>query len=315
MVMSHGQRFLDEPDYLKSLVRDYGLRKISIHIDSTQRGRPGANGQTTEVELHRVRNEMADLVREVRRETGLPLHAASTVTVTNQNLSEMSEVMSWFFSNADAFRILSFEPVADVGRTRKGHSTAILNSELWKQVFTAAQRSFNTQPVLFGHSKCNNVVPLLVARSKDQTFIFEGLRKDNEDDQKFFSLVMDRFLDHIDWDQGVWKVLSVILNPALFFAFLRWAFIRFRAERPRLQALLRACLQTRSLPRLHPFMLVVHNFMSPAEMATEEGQERLDACMFKLSVDGELISMCEMNASELRATIDKRQINKSPATV
>ena len=313
MVMSHGQRFLDEPDYLIALVRDYGLRKISIHIDSTQRGRPGANGNTSERELHRVREGRAQLVRRVRRDTGLPLYAASTVTVTNQNLEEMSEVMGWFFRNADAFRILSFQPVADVGRTRKGHSTAVLNSELWKQVFTAAQRSFNTQPVLFGHSKCNNVIPLLVARAKDRCFIFEGLRKGDEDDLEMFSLVMARFLEHVDWDRGVRGILSVIFTPSFFVAFCRWAFIRMLAERKRIRAFLHACWQTRSLPRLHPFLLVAHNFMSPSDLTTEEGKERLDACMFKLSVDGKLVSMCEMNASELRSSLDRRQINKEPS--
>ena len=53
--------------------------------------------------------------------------------------------------------------------------------------------------------------------------------------------------------------------------------------------------------------------MSPQELTTEEGQERLDACTFKLSVDGEMISMCEMNASGLRSQLDKLQLKNQPS--
>ena len=320
MVMSHGQRFLDEPEYLKSLVKDYDLRKISIHIDTTQRGRPNTNGLTSELELHQVRDACADLIRWVRKETGLPLHAASTVTVTNQNLEEMSEVSEWFFQNSDAFRLLSFQPVADVGRTRKAHSTAILNSELWKHIYTAARRSFNPQPLLYGHPKCNNVVPLIVTKVKDEHFIFEGLRKDNEDDASMFSHAMEHFDGELDWTASWWKNLPVFIrtflhNPSLFTHSLRWGVKRLAAEKARFKSLWQACWKARSLPKIHPFLLVVHNFMSPHELTTEEGKERLDACVFKLSVDGEIISMCEMNASDLRATLDKRQLKKVPELV
>ena len=36
--------------------------------------------------------------------------------------------------------------------------------------------------------------------------------------------------------------------------------------------------------------------MSPDELDTDLGKERLQACVFKLPVDGEMVSMCEMNA-------------------
>ena len=41
MLMTHGQILLEQPDYFVQLVRDGGLRKISLHIDMTQAGRPG----------------------------------------------------------------------------------------------------------------------------------------------------------------------------------------------------------------------------------------------------------------------------------
>lgn len=318
MVMSHGQRFIEEPEYLKSLVQDYGLRKISIHIDTTQRGRPGTRGIDSEKQLHDVRDKAAELIRWVRKETSLPLHAASTVTVTNQNLEGMTDVMEWFFKNADAFRLLSFQPVADVGRTRKRYSSAILNSELWKHIFMAAKRSFNPQPILYGHPKCNNIVPLLAIATKNDYIIFEGLRKDNQEDQNMFAEAMQHFARKIDWSrhwiENTPFILTTFLhNPSFLFRSCKWGIKRIKAEIPLLKKLLNNCWKARSLPNIRPFLLVVHNFMSPDELNTEEGKERLDACSFKLPVDGEMISMCEMNASGLRERIDKLHL-KNTAT-
>ena len=320
MVMSHGQRFLEEPDYLKSLVTDYGLRKVSIHIDTTQRGRPGTRGINLEVDLHEVRDAAAELIRWVRKETGIPLQAASTVTVTNQNLEGMTDVMEWFFKNADAFRLLSFQPVADVGRTRKAYSSSILNTELWKHIYTAARRSFNSQPVLYGHPKCNNIVPLLVFHIAKEHLIFEGLRKDNVDDVEMFAHAMQHFGGKIDWSEN-WKknaplvIRKFIFNPRLLLHSASWGIKRLIAERYRIKNLIETALSEKSFPRIRPFLLVVHNFMSPQELDTEEGQERLDACTFKLSVDGKMISMCEMNASGLRSQLDKLQLKNQTTKV
>ena len=41
MLMTHGQLLLENPDYFAQLVREGGLRKVALHIDVTQAGRPG----------------------------------------------------------------------------------------------------------------------------------------------------------------------------------------------------------------------------------------------------------------------------------
>jgi len=51
--------------------------------------------------------------------------------------------------------------------------------------------------------------------------------------------------------------------------------------------------------------------MSPDELDTPLGQERLQACVFKLPVDGRMVSMCEMNAKH-RIAINKRYTFKEP---
>ena len=48
--------------------------------------------------------------------------------------------------------------------------------------------------------------------------------------------------------------------------------------------------------------LTVHHFMDTAQLDTPEGRERLQACLFKVPVDGKMISMCEFNGGGRRAT-------------
>jgi len=70
-----------------------------------------------------------------------------------------------------------------------------------------------------------------------------------------------------------------------------------------------------------PLMVVVHRFMEPGELQNELGRQRLEACVFKWPVDGEMVSMCEVNATNLmrelsqrgadRLVANHRQINRS----
>jgi len=96
---------------------------------------------------------------------------------------------------------------------------------------------------------------------------------------------------------------------------LHWGLERFPEEKNRLTNILKASWRTRRLPRFNLFLLIIHNFMNAEELQTEEGQERLDSCIFKLPVDGKLISMCEMNATELRASLDQRQLKTAQPTL
>ncbi|MFQ5742319.1 MAG: hypothetical protein ACE5HV_01890 [Acidobacteriota bacterium] len=55
---------------------------------------------------------------------------------------------------------------------------------------------------------------------------------------------------------------------------------------------------------IRPLLIVVHKFMNLDELNTPLGRERLRACVFRLPVEGKMVSMCEMNATSLR-----RQLN------
>jgi len=57
---------------------------------------------------------------------------------------------------------------------------------------------------------------------------------------------------------------------------------------------------------VHPFVVIVHNFMSRHELNTSEGQDRLAACAFKVPVDGKMVSMCELNGTDMRESLNLR---------
>ena len=52
--------------------------------------------------------------------------------------------------------------------------------------------------------------------------------------------------------------------------------------------------------KVHPLVIVSHHFMSAEELNTEEGKARLAQCVFHVPVNGELVSMCEVNALGVR---------------
>ena len=54
---------------------------------------------------------------------------------------------------------------------------------------------------------------------------------------------------------------------------------------------------------VRPLALVVHKFMSSGELETPLGRERLQACTFRVPVEGEMIPMCQLNATGLRSKL------------
>ena len=52
--------------------------------------------------------------------------------------------------------------------------------------------------------------------------------------------------------------------------------------------------------KVQPLVIVSHHFMSSDELRSDEGQRRLAQCVFHVPVNGELVSMCEVNALGVR---------------
>jgi len=299
MVMTHGQRFLREPEYLERLVLEAGLDRFSFHVDTTQRGRDGGDPET-EAELMSVRDAMADLIRRTRKKTGKTLYAAHTVTVTADNLPELPDIVRWCVRNADTVRLLGLQPLAQVGRTRvEGRP-----NEVWEKVCEGIGRPIHDRTWLFGHPDCNQFACLWVC-GKD---VVEVRRKGSKLDSWFMGTLMQASL------QG-WTMQG---EPQRI-AYARLAGHLLRDPRPLLRGIFFSTVRLlgnwRLLKRPRPFVINVHHFMDADMLDTPEGKARVEACVFKLPVDGEMVSMCAFNGGGTRAAKTNERVEKAGAAI
>jgi hypothetical protein len=310
MVMTNGQVFLDDPDYLPRLVVEGGLDKIAIHIDGTQRGRPGWRPDLTECELVPAREASARLIREVRARTGCPLHAAHTVTVTSRNLAEIPAVVRWTVENSDAFRMLSLQPVAGVGRTTEGDAKAGREA-VWQAVCEGLGANVDARGWPFGHSECNDVAVMLLVRAGANRHVIQSVRAGRRFDRWFLRRVVRGALGGFRTEDGPAPVVAanllgrLVRDPLMLLQAPLYAGYRAWTERRSLVDLAGAVLRRRGIS-VRPFVVVVHHFMDAQELATPTGRERLRACAFRVPVDGKMVSMCEVNATGLRKELTAR---------
>lgn len=321
MVMTNGQRFVDVPDHLSTLVGRYGLSKVSIHIDTTQRGRVGMKPESRERELHPVRDHFANLIRAVRRETGRDLQAAHTVTVTERTVSDIPDVMTWALANSDVFRIMSFLPAASVGRTEDEPVRSLDLEGIWKKVCDGVGRSLNRNAMQFGHTECNITVPLLVATFGSRREIIEVVRAGKRWDRRVFRWVLREFMTVIDLNEratvnAMRLVLPLLGRPHRFLELVLYSLYRLVSLGSWPTAFTWSWLKRQEV-QVRPLLLVVHKFMSPDELDTPLGRERLQACILKVAVDGQLVSMCEMNGTSLRRDLNilnRSDVDRSSAS-
>ena len=319
MVMSNGERFVDEPGYLETLVRDYGLEKVSIHIDSTQHGRKGQRNNATEQEVHAIRDRYADLMRRVRAETGKTLHAAQTVTVVPGNADDVADIMRWALDNVDAFRMISFQPIAEVGRTRDRKVEGTTMDCIWRKICEGLGRRVNRHAMHFGHTECNIVCPVVVVSFAGRHEIIETVREGNAWDLAVMRRILDRagglrVVGQGGFERTLRRAGIVLRHPAVLAWGSLYALYRLWGERRWLPAALWQLLRLRPV-RIKPLAVVVHKFMDAEELATPLGRERLRACTFKVAVDGRMVSMCEVNATDLRRQLNLAQRERTrPST-
>ncbi|MEO8217488.1 MAG: radical SAM protein [Acidobacteriota bacterium] len=309
MVMTHGDNLRKNPGLLERLMVDGSLTEISIHIDITQRGRLGYRLPASEVELMPLRDEFAAMIRSARKKTGLRLRAAQTLTVTQENLPQISDVVTWSIHNRDAFSLISFQPMAHVGRTREGLQ-GVTSAELWREVSRATERFglpfTGPDAIQFGHPQCTRFVPLLVVDRNDaQPELIQFVRNSEED-----IAIMGQYME-----SGIagaafrddWPMEMLARGAGMVKARPRWIvgkglpWMLRKIRDGGKTSITSFVLETiRGKARLGSFTLTSHHFMSPAELETELGKERLDACIFKVPVNGEMIPMCAVNAAGSR---------------
>ena len=316
MLMTNGEVWRDRPGDLERLVREGGLFRIATHVDTTQRGRRGMRPGALEADLHPLREAFAGLIRATREATGRPLQAAHTVTVTPDNLDQLPDLLRFLLRHVDAWRMVSFQPAAAVGRTRADPLGRSSHDPLWERIEAGIGRRLNRKAIPFGHEDCTSITALLVVTLGGTPHVVETIRAGSRLDARFLArllrsplagynplgqprrLAAAQFLGRLARDP-----LLALLAPAWF----AWRV----AVEGRLALRLAATALSGRAWSLRPLTIVVHRFMDGAQLATERGRERLAACTFRLPVDGELVSMCELNATDRRralgATLRERQ--------
>lgn len=312
MLMTHGDSFRRRPGLLERLMVDGGLVEVSIHVDTTQRGRQGERWRSasTEAALNPLRAEFATMIRDAQRSTGLPLRAATTMTVTRENLAGVADVVHWVARNSDAFRLISFQPIAQVGRTEEGYGGGVDVGAVWDQVatglgVTGGAERMRELGVWFGHEACNRMVNGVVVQYSDGAR-FHALRDAREQvDVRVVDGFLSRFggisfrLDGAAARRTRLAAVTLAAPAFILGNLLPYAahWLRRIGEGRVLRGAWRLVTGTAAVA---PLALVSHHFMSRDEIGTEQGRERLAHCVFRVPVDGELMSMCEVNALGIR---------------
>ncbi len=294
MLMTHGETFRRRPGLLERLMIEGGLTEISIHIDITQRGRRDRFAfAKSEADLDPLRAEFAAMIRAARKVTGRRLEAASTVTVTRENLADVPGIVRCLLAHADAFKMVSFQPLAEVGRTDPD-LRGVTPDELWEKIAEGAgDPAIRRGEGSLGHSACSRFVQGFAVRhvQPNRARFFPFYRRDQEDEMHVLHELFDRVGGMSFRLDDRWRAL----RRAGWMVAKHGGFA-LRRLLPQAWKLWR---RTGTL-RGDYFCIVSHHFMNAAETATPEGQERLDACAFKVSINGKLESMCSVNALGLR---------------
>lgn len=322
MVMTHGERMLHEPEYLEALVREHGLGKVAIHVDATQRGRRGWHPEITEADLMPLRDEYADLVRRTRKRTGKKLNASHTVTVTEKNVDDVPDIVQWVLTQLDAFRMVSFQPAASVGRTEDGALRQIDLDGFWELVcegFADAMPDgkLNRHGWHFGHPECNVLAPLLILQYGDRSLVLETHREGKAWDGRFLNRFIRAFggfgvIGRSRLEATAVTTSIALRNLPLLVEGVVYSFYRLWGIRSFLPRILGSLLRFQPV-RVRPLAIIVHKFMSTEELDTPIGRERLDACVFKLPLEGRMVSMCELNGTELRSAENLRRSGRKEA--
>lgn len=306
MIMTHGQTLLSHPSYLDRLIVEGGLRKLAIHVDTTQAGRPGfrPDGRGDEAVLHPLREAFVDLILGASRRTGVRITAAHTVTVGRRNLATVPEILRWLLSNPRhlrAFRMVSFQTEAQVGRTLMSEAP-VRPDEVWKAICDGAGLVLPRDGIYLGHPDCSSMSTLMVLYDEGRVV---NLLDSDEESQAFWGAVLDGFggvgsRGEHPLEETLQRAGLLLRRPSLAVTMLRYAVRRARREglRPR-------WLWQAARGRVGFLNIVMHNFMSEAELTvprSDRVRKRLEACAFRGAVrrDGEWVAvpMCFMNVEE-----------------
>jgi hypothetical protein len=313
--MTHGQTLLEQPEFFERLVVEGGLRQISVHVDMTQAGRHGfpINRVKSEADLHPVRQAFTDLALRIREKAGCPIEYALTFTVTRRNIDDVPEVLRWYLADPKRtyiWRMLSFQPEADTGRTIFSEQP-ITPDDVWKKICEATGINLDRHFAVFGHPDCNNWYPLLVSQISGRYIAFPP---QDPRTRKLFADAIAKVggVSFVRDDAGTtpFRVFGLMVQHP-------WLMLRLVLHTIRLAVNGQVPFEfTRALltQRAHTVGTGIHNFMHAAQVANAGNdpvvRARLDACVFKGAVKRngkwEAVPMCGMNEKVWSEVYDAR---------
>jgi hypothetical protein len=306
MLMTHGQRLLEDPALLERLVREGDLRKLAVHIDITQGGRPGfpLRDLKCEADLHPLRQQFVDMILEVQKKTGVNFFAAHTITVTDRNLKDVSEIIRWLIADPRrlrAFRMISLQPEADVGRTLDFAQRASPEA-CWQELENAVGQPLPKDNLWFGHPKCSHMVTLLVLYPEMRVI---NMVPSDEKSRTYWTTMLEvmggvgaRGKGHLD--ANLRRLGLIARRPSILLNTVSYARHVMKTEKVSLIDLLTHVAGK----RFGVLNVVQHNFMSEDEIRAHspEVDARLKACSFRGAVkrngNWQAVPMCGMNGEE-----------------
>jgi hypothetical protein len=315
MLMTHGQTLIEQPEFLERLVVEGGLRQISVHVDMTQAGRHGypIGRIKCEADLHPVRQAFTDLALRIREKTGCILEYALSFTVTRRNIDDVPEVIRWYLADPKRsyiWRMLSFQPEADTGRTLFSQNP-ITPGDVWEKICEGVGMPLRRDVSIFGHPDCNSWASLLIARPSGKYFPLLP------DDPKFDHLLGEVLkkiggLSLVNDDAGtpVYRLAGVLFKNPILIGRVVAQLTRYLTSRNAPREIFRSLLRG----KVHTLGVGMHNFMGSekvSQAATDPViKARLDSCVFKGAVKRngawEAVPMCSMNQQTWSEVYDER---------
>jgi hypothetical protein len=220
-------------------------------------------------------------------------------------------VIRWLTANADAFRLISFQPLAHVGRTEPGLGGVDVE-ELWRQIAIgfegdgASPDRLAQGQMWVGHPDCSRCLAGVLLSEPGVLPRFHPVRAEGDAPDR---QVVDRFLSRFGGIsfrldsplERLARCAGVLCQDPAFIlgslpGFLAAWLRRLSPDHPWRQAVRLALGRA----KLRGLVVITHHFMNQEQVRTARGRERLDLCVFHVPLEGRLVPMCEANSTGLR---------------